>query len=140
MKSKIIIITILGVSLAACEKNWDGASEIRQASKPWADAVKLATNSPRDSLAPQIAHMQELRRQVESIKVSKCMEQPKSIYVEYMQYKIDFLTKFMAGDDQLGKKFKDPEDLRGYYKAISACMPEEQDLRKSAWDASILDQ
>lgn len=130
MKKKIFIIISTSILLVACEKNWDGEAELKQLSKPWKDAMDLAAESPRYALAPQIAKMQELRRQADAIKVSKCMEKPKKIYIDYMQARIDSFTKFLGKESAWEKDFNLAEaKLSEYNASVEECLPKNPALR-----------
>ena len=62
----------------------------------WDDAVTLATNSSRISLAGPVGQLQRIRRDVQGQAWPECARRAQSALVEAMDYTIDGFTGFMG--------------------------------------------
>ena len=123
MKSQQLFALCVCVFLWGCvEKPTAGDAELRALLPAWFDTLNLIKASPRSSLPPQIAQMQSMRRQAEAIQVSECMEEPKKLFVDYMQSKIYMISDVLTENRGYLDGFNVPEiDFVEYDAAVQKC-------------------
>ena len=67
-----------------------------QFAQEWDDAAQLVNNTPRTTLAPQIARMQEVRRKVQAQAWPRCGQAAYTLLVEAMDQTIDGAIAFLG--------------------------------------------
>lgn len=75
----------------------------------WDDANKLAANTARANLAPQIGVLQEIRRRTDELEYPPCSESPHALLVAYMDAQIDAFIMFMSETPGYTAAFTDAE-------------------------------
>jgi len=124
MKFRSRLAVCIYVLLVGCaEKPTSGDAELRALLPAWFDTLNLIKASPRSAIPPQVAQMQAMRRQAEAIQVSDCMKNPKKIFVDYMQSKIDMITDVLTEKEHYLNGFNVPEtDFVEYEAAVRECV------------------
>jgi hypothetical protein len=69
---------------------------LKQHGTEWTDAVTLAGSTPRVQLAPQIATLQRIRRDVQAQPWPECAQRAQALLVTTMNGIIDGLTDFLG--------------------------------------------
>jgi hypothetical protein len=64
----------------------------------WDDANSLAAGTPRVSLSPAIAALQEIRRRADVLEHPDCVEDVHSTLIRYMDDTIDAYLLFLSGE------------------------------------------
>ncbi len=74
----------------------------------WQDALELAGNAPRMSLAPQVEKLQEIRRRVRALESNECARVAQDLLVQSMDHTITAYLDFMAqrADDVVQASFE----------------------------------
>lgn len=112
-----------GALLGCIKEPTSGDAELRALLPAWFDTLNLIKASPRYAIPPQVAQMQAMRRQAEAIQVSECMQEPKKIFVNYMQSKIDMITDVLTEKKAYLDGFNSPEtDFVEYDAAVDKCV------------------
>lgn len=75
--------------------------QLRAVFSEWRDADKLAGQTPRGSLAPQIANLQAIRRKAEVITVSDCVRQAHRYLIDAMDTAITGYLDFLGQKDEM---------------------------------------
>ena len=78
-----------------------------QFGQEWDDAVRLADSTPRGSLAPQIAKMQEVRRKVQAQEWPGCGQAAYGLLVKGMDQQIDGFIAFLRQEADYKTKIQD---------------------------------
>lgn len=94
----------------------------------WDDAVKLAGNTPRGSLAPQIASLQEIRRRAKAVEAPDCAAGARDALVASMDATVDGFLTFMGGStaDAGSEKFAEAAAQMTTYVARMASLSSPQ--------------
>ncbi len=95
---------------------------IRDVSRRFDDAVALANTTPRGSLPPVIADLQEIRRDAEDLDVPGCADKAKNALVRYMDGIVDAFLLFLGNrpDSDVNEAFTEATDLLdAYLEAIA---------------------
>lgn len=107
---KIVILSLLVLFLAGCALIPEGAcymqakdyvQSVEDIAAEWDDANELAGSTPRMSLAPQIAALQEIRRRAEKLTPPECADKVQSYLIAYMNAQIKMYLVFLAEGDDL---------------------------------------
>lgn len=69
---------------------------MKQFAQEWDDALKLADSTPRLSLAPQIAKLQEIRRKVQAQEWPSCAQPAYTLLVQAMDQYINGFISFLG--------------------------------------------
>jgi hypothetical protein len=74
----------------------------------WDDTTQLAGSTGRIALSPIVAEMQEIRREVKELNGPWCVEETRSLTMEYMDEFIDGYLAFMAqeSDSEVSSRFE----------------------------------
>lgn len=95
-----VLLVLLTVSVSAC-----GAAKcdvdkynttVQPLAKQWDDAVALANQTPRASLAPQISALQSIERETEALTVDECLKDTHAELVSSMTSTIDGFLAFLG--------------------------------------------
>lgn len=102
----MITLALCATVLAACgnpfvaatcaEQSKEGLEKIQSAAREWDDANKLAGQTPRASLATQIAALQAVRRKVQDITVPECANAMKNALIASMDASIEGYVAFLG--------------------------------------------
>lgn len=74
----------------------DHAGPFKTLAKQWDDANTLASQSPRMSLAPQIAELQKIRRDTEALTASECTKGAQTALVQSVDATIEGYLAFLG--------------------------------------------
>ena len=70
--------------------------DLQSFSQEWQDALNLADQTPRMSLPPQIAHLQEIRRRAQAMDAPRCVAPARDTLVGSMDAAIDGFLAFLS--------------------------------------------
>ena len=125
----ILISTLL---ISGCKNPFEakdkGIEQLDNIEQRWIDTSTLISSTSRIALAPQVANLQEMKRDLNVIEVSECLTPAKNELNEYMEMEIDIYLKFMA--DELSdsyaasQKKKMLEKVTNYRTLKSKCTGE----------------
>ena len=125
----ILISTLL---ISGCKNPFEakdkGIDQLNNIEQRWIDTSTLISSTSRIALAPQVANLQEMKRDLNVIEVSECLTPAKNELNEYMEMEIDIYLKFMA--DELSdsyaasQKKKMLEKVTNYRTLKSKCTGE----------------
>jgi hypothetical protein len=100
---RFLLLLVFCVALTSCVGSRCNVEEYNAAVEPlleeWDDAVSIANQTPRGSLAGVIPGLQEIRRSTENLEIEECFEDAHSFLVKYMDYTIDGFIAFMGQED-----------------------------------------
>lgn len=102
--------------------------ELESIAREWDDANKLAGQTPRASLAPQIDKLQATRRKVQDMQVPSCVDAAHRAFIESMDATIDGYIAF------LGRK-PDADVSNAFKRADDAMTAFSEELRKMSTPA-----
>ena len=132
MKNLILTTFIFSILLSGCKNPFEakdkGIDQLNNIEQRWIDASTLISSTSRIALAPQVANLQEMKRDLNVIEVSECLTPAKNELNEYMEMEIDIYLKFMA--DELSdsyaasQKKKMLEKVTNYRTLKSKCTGE----------------
>ncbi len=130
MNKFLLPILISTVLISGCKNIFEakdkGIDQLNNIEQRWIDASTLISSTSRIALAPQVANLQEMKRDLKAIEVSECLTPAKNELNEYMEMEIDIYLKFMA--DQLSdsyalsQKQKMQEKVTKYKTLKSQCL------------------
>ena len=99
---RILVLILWAMTLAGCdgllEPNDKGLIEIRLIEKRWTDGVELARSTAKIQLSPLVANLQAVKRDLDSLPVSKCLNLAKMAFGVHMSFTIDAFFLFMRDD------------------------------------------
>ena len=108
MNKFLLPILISTVLISGCKNPFEakdkGIDQLNNIEQRWIDASTLISSTSRIALAPQVANLQEMKRDLNVIEVSECLTPAKNELNEYMEMEIDVYLKFMA--DELSDSYK----------------------------------
>lgn len=84
------------VAPTCAEQSTEALAQVQSAAREWDDANKLAGQTPRASLAVQIAALQAVRRKVQDITVPACANAMKSALIASMDASIEGYVAFLG--------------------------------------------
>lgn len=134
MGNKVILSFFICASLllSGCKNPFEakdkGIEQLDNIEQRWIDTSTLISSTSRIALAPQVANLQEMKRDLNVIEVSECLTPAKNELNEYMEMEIDIYLKFMA--DELSdsyaasQKKKMLEKVTNYRTLKSKCTGE----------------
>jgi len=132
MNKFLLPILISTVLISGCKNPFEaknkGMEQLDSIEQRWIDMSTLISSTSRIALAPQIANLQEMKRDLNAIEVSECLTPAKIELSEYMEMEIDIYLKFMA--DELSdsyaasQKKKMLEKVTNYRTLKSKCTGE----------------
>jgi hypothetical protein len=132
MNKFLLPILISTVLISGCKNPFEakdkGIDQLNNIEQRWIDASTLISSTSRIALAPQVANLQEMKRDLNVIEVSECLTPAKNELNEYMEMEIDIYLKFMA--DELSdsyaasQKKKMLEKVTNYRTLKSKCTGE----------------
>ena len=103
----ILPVLICSTLLIGCKNPFEaknkGMEQLDSIEQRWIDMSTLISSTSRIALAPQIANLQEMKRDLNAIEVSECLTPAKIELSEYMEMEIEIYLKFMA--DQLSDSY-----------------------------------
>ena len=131
--NKLILTTcVFSILLSGCKNPFEakdkGIDQLNNIEQRWIDTSTLISSTSRIALAPQVANLQEMKRDLNVIEVSECLTPAKNELNEYMEMEIDIYLKFMA--DELSdsyaasQKKKMLEKVTNYRTLKSKCTGE----------------
>lgn len=101
-----VVVLLSAIALAACgnpfvaqtcaEQSKEGLEKIQSAAREWDDANQLAGQTPRASLATQIAALQAVRRKVQDVAVPDCAAPMKQALIDSMDASIEGYVAFLG--------------------------------------------
>lgn len=94
------------------------ADAIKSVAQEWDDATKLAGQTGRGQLAPQVANLQEIKRKADAVAVPTCAAVAHEYLVDSMNANIDGFLAFMSQkpDDEVSEHFKDADTAMSAFK------------------------
>lgn len=94
------------------------ADAVEPIATEWDDAMKLAGQTGRGQLAPQIASLQEIKRKADDLSVPTCAAVAHDYLVDSMNANIDGFLAFMSQkpDDEVSEHFKDADTAMSAFK------------------------
>ena len=132
MNKFLLPILISTVLISGCKNPFEakdkGIDQLNNIEQRWIDTSTLISSTSRIALAPQVANLQEMKRDLNVIEVSECLTPAKNELNEYMEMEIDVYLKFMA--DELSdsyaasQKKKMLEKVTNYRTLKSKCTGE----------------
>lgn len=132
MNKILLPILISTVLISGCKNPFEakdkGIDQLNNIEQRWIDTSTLISSTSRIALAPQVANLQEMKRDLNVIEVSECLTPAKNELNEYMEMEIDIYLKFMA--DELSdsyaasQKKKMLEKVTNYRTLKSKCTGE----------------
>ena len=132
MNKFLLPILISTVLISGCKNIFEakdkGIDQLNNIEQRWIDTSTLISSTSRIALAPQVANLQEMKRDLNVIEVSECLTPAKNELNEYMEMEIDIYLKFMA--DELSdsyaasQKKKMLEKVTNYRTLKSKCTGE----------------
>lgn len=132
MNKFLLPILISTVLMSGCKNPFEakdkGIDQLNNIEQRWIDTSTLISSTSRIALAPQVANLQEMKRDLNVIEVSECLTPAKNELNEYMEMEIDVYLKFMA--DELSdsyaasQKKKMLEKVTNYRTLKSKCTGE----------------
>jgi hypothetical protein len=132
MNKFLLPILISTVLISGCKNPFEakdkGIDQLNNIEQRWIDTSTLISSTSRIALAPQVANLQEMKRDLNVIEVSECLTPAKNELNEYMEMEIDIYLKFMA--DELSdsyaasQKKKMLEKVTNYRTLKSKCTGE----------------
>ena len=131
--NKFLLPTLIStVLISGCKNPFEakdkGIDQLNNIEQRWIDTSTLISSTSRIALAPQVANLQEMKRDLNVIEVSECLTPAKNELNEYMEMEIDIYLKFMA--DELSdsyaasQKKKMLEKVTNYRTLKSKCTGE----------------
>lgn len=110
----------------------------------WSDAVELAHNTSRMSLAQPISDMQSIKREVEGTEWEKCSQPAANFFVKAMDKKIDGFIRFLDSDNpesSIQDDFKRSEVLMyDYYQEYLLLLPRKERIAEEKEQEEIVAQ
>ena len=132
MNKFLLPIFISTLLISGCKNIFEakdkGIDQLNNIEQRWIDTSTLISSTSRIALAPQVANLQEMKRDLNVIEVSECLTPAKNELNEYMEMEIDIYLKFMA--DELSdsyaasQKKKMLEKVTNYRTLKSKCTGE----------------
>jgi hypothetical protein len=125
--SWFIGVLLVSISLLGCGKS-RGLDEMTKIEQRWKDGVNLAGSTARMALAPQVANLQSIRRDLDGVEVSDCLKEAKAILANSMELTIQGFMQFLANENGYGglvsqKSFQEAgEKLEAYKPAKDKCI------------------
>ncbi len=106
------------VRRAQIAENSLGASELHAIEIRWDDAFKLVSSSPRIAMAPQVAQLQTIRRDLRTVRTSACLRTAVESLDTYMGKVIDGFLEFMSQNEPMAtSNFEEAVPSLHSYKA-----------------------
>lgn len=120
----ILFFVLASLLLNACGTSCD-IETYQEMVKPqidkWQDAYQIANQTPRVSLASEIANLQEIKRDTESLEISECTIELHANLVQSMDFTIQGFLAFLGQDtdENVNYYFRQSDYyLEQYTKAI----------------------
>jgi len=132
MNKFLLPILISTVLISGCKNPFEakdkGIDQLNNIEQRWIDTSTLISSTSRIALAPQVANLQEMKRDLNVIEVSECLTPAKNELNEYMEMEIDVYLKFMADELSdsytVSQKKKMLEKVTNYRTLKSKCTGE----------------
>lgn len=132
MNKFLLPILISTVLISGCKNPFEakdkGIDQLNNIEQRWIDTSTLISSTSRIALAPQVANLQEMKRDLNVIEVSECLTPAKNELNEYMEMEIDIYLKFMADELSdsytVSQKKKMLEKVTNYRTLKSKCTGE----------------
>jgi hypothetical protein len=86
----------------------------------WADAYNLAGQTPRGSIGPAIADLQEIRREFGGIEPPEVAQDPHQLMLDSMDLSVEAYMDFMRDDNETWTKQKFDRAAEDYDTALRA--------------------
>lgn len=123
----IVAIGAVLALLSGCdafEKKDKGYSELQAIEKKWEDAVAVAGSTGRIALAQPVSNLQSIRRELEGVKLGKCLMAAKPAYEEHMDLLINAMLQFMSHHEAMSDQLIDEakESAKKYQKLKAECI------------------
>jgi len=107
--TKVFVFALSIIAISACGKLIEpkdkGLVEMKKVEEKWNDGFLLARSTARIALSPQVANLQSIRRDLDGVVVSECLNQSKIALGEHMDLSIQGLLRFM-GNNNTGAQAK----------------------------------
>jgi hypothetical protein len=95
----VLAIAALAVNLTGCDQfPWSkskGLEQLTAIEQRWADGIKLASSTGRGALSNPVANLQQIKRDLSLVQVSKCLEDAKPKLESHMENIIAGFFEFM---------------------------------------------
>ena len=89
--------------LTGCDKLSEskdkGLTEIKNIEQRWSDGIQLAHSTARIALSNQVANLQSIKRDLDNVAVSECMQDAKTLLASHMELSIQGFLGFMQEDE-----------------------------------------
>ena len=101
MKRLVLICATLAVlaSCSTCNRD-DYMEAVGSIVEEWDDAVVLADQTPRMSLAPRISELQDIWREAEDAEIPECFVDAHGYLLLAMEYTIEGYLSFLSQDSE----------------------------------------
>lgn len=130
MNKFLLPILISTVLISGCKNPFEakdkGIDQLNDIEQRWIDTSTLISSTSRIALAPQVANLQGMKRDLNAIEVGECLIPAKNELNDYMEMEIEVYLKFMA--DNLSdsyaasQKKKMLEKVNNYRTLKSKCL------------------
>jgi hypothetical protein len=103
INKKVFVTATFGIftlTLAACdgfEAKDEGLADLGKIEQRWDDGTAVAGHTGRNALSGAVQNLQAVKRDLESLKVSKCLTEAKGILIEIMATTNQEYLEFMGG-------------------------------------------
>ena len=104
--SAIIFMIVLAGLLTGCSNNYCPEDETLASIEvfdalleKWDDGINVAGRTARVSLPGPVSDLQEIKREVNAVEITPCMEQAKKHLMKSLEYAIEGFMAFMGQED-----------------------------------------
>lgn len=124
---QILTIIISSVLITSCgifaEPKDKGLPELRKIEQRWFDGLKVAASTARIGLPSQINNLQAIKRDLDDVKVSKCLYLAKKALARHMDLTIDGFIAFNGNNETESTDLirQGKQELSFYISAVSNC-------------------
>lgn len=141
MNKLILTIFISSLLVSGCknpfEANDKGADQLNTIENRWDDAHTLASSTARIALATPVSELQNIKRDLDKLEVSKCLTPAKEALSSYMNSNIANFLSFMADSDSTD--FNPNKKIIEYFSIKTKCTGESDESKsKLAKEAEAL--
>jgi hypothetical protein len=93
----IFVLALTGCNGSLFESKDEGLADLGKIEQRWDDGTAVAGHTGRNALSGPVQNLQSIKRDLSTVKVSKCLTEAKGILIEIMDSTVNEYLEFMGG-------------------------------------------